>query len=316
MKRYLNLFVILFLPLMSSYGDITVGGNLVSNVSGANAVVAGGNIIYNTIKASSADPLLEMMEVDEMGHVTRKSVPGFVGEKSIKRVLLLTANTTETQCLHAVAKKANLDIKMMSIGDQTVYRFGKIGNIEVWHLQPPAMGMLNPGNTPYSIMKVFPHIKPNYLIAVGIAFGIESKHKLGDILVSRSVFAYEAKKETNERIYYRGDRATSTMMGNIETALHTWKGVKVRSGLIASGNTLVNSQKFLKRLLTQEPELVGGDMETFSLYSIAAMEENCKWVMIKGISDWGNGTKNDNYHEIAATNAAEFTMYLLRKGNM
>jgi hypothetical protein len=41
-----------------------------------------------------------------------------------------------------------------------------------------------------------------------------------------------------------------------------------------------------------------------------------KWMMIKGISDWGDGSKNDAHHRIALENVGQFIFHLIRDGNL
>jgi nucleoside phosphorylase len=178
------------------------------------------------------------------------------------------------------------------------------------------MGMLEPGATPLILMSVFKDIHPDYVIATGIAFGRKSKgHNLGDILVSRQLVNYESRKEVNGDIIFRGDKVTSSMLGRINAAIHNWKGATVHQGVVLSGNALVNSKEFLEHLAKREPEYVGGDMESYGVYAVASMM-GAQWIMIKGISDWGDGSKNDNFHKLALENVGKFIFYTAEQGNL
>jgi len=58
------------------------------------------------------------------------------------------------------------------------------------------------------------------------------------------------------------------------------------------------------------------DIETYGICAAARMVE-VKWIMIKGISDWGdNSSKNDNSKEIALRNSARFIFHTIRDGNL
>lgn len=233
-----------------------------------------------------------------------------------KRVLVVTATNYETGVFHEVAKKLNIPIQKDIIQDHIVYSFGEVGGVDVFHMQPGMMGMAEPGSTPFILMSVFRDLRPDYIIATGIAFGRQSKgHSLGDILISRQVVNYESRKETNGDIIFRGDKVTSNMLERINGGIHNWKGAPVHDGLILSGNALVNSQKFLDYLSKREPEFSGGEMEAYSAYAVASMMK-AQWIMIKGISDWGDGTKNDKYHHIALENASKFIFHVIQDGNL
>ena len=238
-------------------------------------------------------------------------------EKPIeKTLLLLTATNYETEIIHQIAQKVGLKITKQIINDQIVYSMGNLGGIAIFHMQPGMMGMLEPTCTSLVLMNVFRDVNPKYIIATGIAFGRQSKgQQLGDILVSRQLVNYESRKELNGDIYFRGDKVTSPMLARINAGIHTWKGAKVHQGLVLSGNALVNSKEFLDYLTKKEPEYGGGDMESYGVYAVASMM-NADWIMIKGISDWGDGSKNDESHKIALQNVGEFIFHVIKEGNL
>lgn len=233
-----------------------------------------------------------------------------------KKVLIITATNYETNILHEEAKKQGFTPEKEVLHDHIVYSLGNIGGVDVVQMQPGMMGMLEPSSTPLVLMSVFREVAPQYVIATGIAFGRQSKgQKLGDILVSRQVVNYETRKAANNDIIFRGDKVTCPMLERANAAINSWKGVKIHQGLVLSGNTLVNSKEFLAQLEKREPEYVGGDMEAYGAYAVASMMK-AQWIMIKGISDWGDGSKNDDFHKIALQNACDFILHLIKEGNL
>ncbi|OHE73654.1 MAG: hypothetical protein A2Y14_04210 [Verrucomicrobia bacterium GWF2_51_19] len=232
------------------------------------------------------------------------------------RLLILTATNYETKKIHKEAEKVGLKIAKEAVRDQVVYNMGTLGGVEVFHMQTGMMGMLEPNATPLALMSVFRDIHPQYVVSTGIAFGNKGKGQtLGDILISRQVANYETRKEKNGEILSRGDKVTSPMLPLVNASIHNWKGAKVHQGLTLSGNALVNSESFLHYLAQREPEYLGGDMEAYGVYSVSSMM-GAKWVMIKGISDWGDGTKNDAFHSIALHNAGQFIFHMIQDGNL
>lgn len=233
-----------------------------------------------------------------------------------KKLLILTATNFETGIIHESAQKAGLEIQKELVHDHIVYRMGTLGGVDIIHMQPGMMGMLEAGSTPLILMSVFRDLQPDYVIATGIAFGLQSKGQtLGDIVVSRQLVNYESRKESSGKIIFRGDKATSPMLERVNGGIHSWKGVKIHQGVVLSGNALVNSKEFLAHLEQREPEYVGGDMESYGVYAVASMM-GAKWIMIKGISDWGDGTKNDNYHHVALENVGQFIFHTIKEGNL
>ena len=235
---------------------------------------------------------------------------------SRKTLLILTATNFETGVIQQEAKRAGLTVQKDMIHDHIVYRLGTLGGVDVVQMQPAMMGMLEPNSTPLMLMSVFRDLRPDYIIATGIAFGRQAKgHALGDILVSRQVANYETRKESNGNIYFRGDKVTSPMLERINAGIHNWQGAKVHPGLVLSGNVLVNSKEFLEHIGAREPEYEGGEMEAYGAYAVASMM-GAQWIMIKGISDWGDGSKNDAFHKVALENAGQFIFHVIKEGNL
>jgi len=79
----------------------------------------------------------------------------------------------------------------------------------------------------------------------------------------------------------------------------------VHPGLIVSSDTLVNNAELKKQIMNDWPLAVGGEMECYSLYT-AGRWKSIPWILIKGISDWGDGTKSDDrpYHPLASASSA------------
>lgn len=151
----------------------------------------------------------------------------------------------------------------------------------------------------------------------GIACGLQrKKQKLGDILVSVQMFNYTLqKRDIKSGVILRGSKphAPTTLLDRFRSGELDWKHVPVHFGLIMSGETLINDPKFRDLLLEHEPEAIGAEMEGFGLY-VAADEAKKDWILVKGISDWGDGKKHDKEQPTAARNAARFVKHVLETG--
>ena len=118
----------------------------------------------------------------------------------------------------------------------------------------------------------------------------------------------------------RGDRVTATprLLDRFEAGTVDWEGAKVHSGLVMSGDKLVDSPSLKEELLSHEPEAIGGEMEAAGLYA-ASYKGKVDWIMAKGICDWGEGKNHphkDRDQALAARNAAEFVLHVIRKGGL
>lgn len=169
---------------------------------------------------------------------------------------------------------------------------------------------------------------PKAVFNVGIAFGRKIKQqKFGDVLVSDRVADFDSRKvEAEGKTHFRSavPEISPKMRAAITVAEKLWKTTKnpppsLYLGLIVSSGALVNNEA-LKSLMFEPPfeEAIGGEMEAYGLYSAANWESVSHWILIKGISDWGDGTKSekDEFHYVAADNAAQFLHTLCSIGDM
>ena len=114
--------------------------------------------------------------------------------------------------------------------------------------------------------------------------------------------------QKNYQVYVRGDKITaSPKLLNIFTSSSIdWKKNSVNFGLIASGEKLVDSKRFLNQLKKREPEIIGGEMEGAGLVSVG--QNNLKpWIMVKSICDWGY-KKSSEFQMQAAKGVFEYIL--------
>ncbi|WP_135378618.1 hypothetical protein [Desulfosporosinus sp. Sb-LF] len=176
------------------------------------------------------------------------------------------------------------------------------------------MGLTGPGASIMTLSKAMDKFKPDYIIMGGIAFGANpDKQKIGDVLIASQIWNYEIKKVNETKIIPRGDKTqVSTYLRQISdmTAVD-WTSSGVHIGVIASGETLVNSKDFINTLKEQESEIIGGDMESAGLITVAIGNQvDC--IMVKAICDWGYD-KTDENQELAAFNSMKFIIETVKK---
>src|SRR6202042_3619096 len=84
-------------------------------------------------------------------------------------------------------------------------------------------------------------------------------------------------------------------------------GLTVHIGRFLCGNPLVDYDIERRRLIAFDPQAVGYEMESYGI-AAEARQRDVPWVLVKAISDWGNGLKKrkkEGSQKLASHNAAE-----------
>lgn len=182
--------------------------------------------------------------------------------------------------------------------------------------------------------------RPRAILLMGIAAGIRGKVRIGDVVFSERVLSYEPaalvrrdgvstseprpeieriphailqdlmgyrsdQKRLQERFLRAGGVFPEPPPGKQEEyRLHVATGVHAHPGTIASGEKLLRDPS---KLITLRSQLHGkvevGEMEAAGLVE-ACRQGGVPWLVIRGISDFGDEFKNDHFHTFAARAAA------------
>jgi nucleoside phosphorylase len=195
---------------------------------------------------------------------------------------------------------------------------------------------------------------PRIVILMGIAAGVRGKVKIGEVVLSERVVAYEPaalvesengmKEEPRPDIdrvshtilqdlasYGRPDSArleetfrraggvipTATAGHEAEFDAHVASGIHAHQGTIASGEKLLRAPEKLLQLRELHGKIEAAEMEA------AGVVDGCRpgavpWLIIRGISDFGDSLKDNRFHAFAAWAAAavlyDFILYGLELG--
>ena len=199
-----------------------------------------------------------------------------------------------------------------------------------------ALQTLSQGEGP--VASAFSHLRetfnPEVMVLTDIAGGINRDVHLGDVVVATRVICYDLRKETSERIIRRGqERQAPAGIGHAVNRFFADHGepaiitsqvpgtapghVRVLKGLAGSGNAVIahRDSEIVSYLLAFNDKILAVDMESdgFSqaFHDRPRAERPSGWLIIRGISDHADGQKNDDYHRIAASNAAAVLRALL-----
>jgi len=173
--------------------------------------------------------------------------------------------------------------------------------------------------------------QPANLLMVGIAGGVRGKVELGDVVVAKFVFYYELAKLTSAGEQHRPEQfPTDTLLRSRAYSYEAtdWKSkiAVARPGTplvestlpnvhfepIASGEKVIADLETLPQLLQACPKLVAVAMEGAGVARAARTHKDPpRFLEIRGICDFADPNKNDDWHGYAANAAAAFTIGLL-----
>ena len=230
-------------------------------------------------------------------------------------VVLLTVNKAETQAVLKFFSSDPRKVTLVTKRGRPYNILDSIGPLRIVHTT------CEQGRSPAqeATKEAILAWQPVAVIGVGIAFGLQKeKQKLGDVLVSKTIQDYEPSKfDFDGTVIYRGAKPPAfpklfDAVAHLDKTLGqdpSWP--RVHFGNILSGDKLVNHHRVRNQLLQIDPEAIGAEMEGAGISS-AAHRHNVPWIIIKGISDWGDGTKaHQSKQQLAAENAALVTKKLL-----
>jgi len=196
------------------------------------------------------------------------------------------------------------------------------------------IGLLDMGNNEAAVAttKLLQRWQPANLMMVGIAGGVRGKVKLGDVVVSKFCHYYEIAKLTPEGDQPRPEQflCDRLLYGRAYAYEDSeWKGQigvprpgsvqsenslpEVHFAPIGSGDKVIADTETLPQLLQECPKLLAVAMEGAGVARAATNHTNPpRFLEIRGISDFADNQKDDNWHAYAANVAAAFTIGLLR----
>lgn len=240
----------------------------------------------------------------------------FVPEPKTVSFLLLVATDIEEDELHLAIETAGYQrAANISIDRGIVSRYVKLPTIELFVCRSSAGGSGVSGSHLVA-SDAIRSLKPGFVISSGICFGFEEKGlSIGDIIVSESITNYETVRQGSSEIRERGNNIPCgpTLLSSAREVMRKYRkiddGPKAKSGLVLSGEKLIDSVEFMNALSVRFPDALGGEMEGVGINS-SSTAKGVEWILVKAICDWGHdkGKKNQ---KLAATTSSKFTMDLI-----
>jgi len=234
--------------------------------------------------------------------------------KRVTKILICIATDIESKTLYDIVKSKGFSPSIEYFTSFSAVHFGPVNDCEIYFCQSQK-GSVGSGGSCLTTYDGIKEIRPNFVISLGIAFGANNeKQNIGDILVASQVQCYEPERVGSDKIIPRGDRmpADPILLNRCDTAKLTWHDSKVHTGLILSGEKLVDNPEFKKKLLDIEPEAIGGEMEGAGIIA-ACYRKSVPWVIVKGICDWAENKESVGQLQ-ASLNTFNFFWHVLDSG--
>lgn len=191
--------------------------------------------------------------------------------------------------------------------------------------------------------------RPRAVLLMGVAAGLRGKVKIGDVVLSERVVAYEPVAPVRsdggtveatgpevdraphsmrqDVVHYRGDprrlQAAFERAGGVIPAptadqadafrVHVADAIAARSATIASGEQLLLDPSTLIAVRALDGKGEVGELEAIGVVE-ACRRAAVPWLVIRGISDLGDELKDDRFHAFAACAAAAVLHDFLTRG--
>ena len=214
---------------------------------------------------------------------------------------------------------------------------GKYGQYPVVvGMSAPARNKQGPLSATHVARTIIEVVKPDYVIAIGICYGMDRiKSSLCDIAVSSMICDFtclkvesEGQDKTKIKLEPRGNMPSvgNTLLNVFSSPLdfkmprpHSddTEEVKVLCGPFIARPDLINDPKYKEELKRLRPDAIAGEMEGAGIMAAVENATDVKAIIIKAISDWADGTKDDtrDWKPFACDAAAKYVHHQMEKEN-
>lgn len=230
------------------------------------------------------------------------------------RILICTAADIEPEMLESRLRALGMAAAPRFEGSFAYWDFGEYKSCRLFATQSQAGG----GGSGGALLTVDDGIRaiaPHCIVSLGIAFGASSeKQSIGDILIPRQVQDYERVRAGEKEVRPRGDKMPThpVLYARCDVAKASWNRCRIHTGLLLSGEKLVDDPELKKYLWELFPEAIGGEMEGAGI-SAACYRRQIPWIAVKGICDWGEN-KGDEGQSLAVRRSIDFFIHVLKNG--
>lgn len=162
-------------------------------------------------------------------------------------------------------------------------------------------------------------LNPSYVFVFGVAAGVVDRVELTDVIVATHIFYYEQAKLHAGMVEirpqsYRTDALLHKRLSNFALSYDAADtDCQVKFGPFAAGEKVVADSRAVEELKKSEPKLLGIEMESYGVArAVAGAFHRPRFIAVRGVSDFANERKNDEWRAQALHNASKFLVAFLR----
>ena len=159
------------------------------------------------------------------------------------------------------------------------------------------------------------NFNPDFIISTGVAGGLDSSLKIGDIAVANKLVQHDMDTTSLgdakglisgiNKVYFETDNdLTNIILKAIED-----QNINYKLGIIASGDTFINGNK--GDVIKNEFNAISCEMESASV-SLVCYQNNVKFACFRAISDNGDDNSNNDYSDNLAK-ACEISNIIIKE---
>ena len=231
-----------------------------------------------------------------MKDVNKPTAWSYIGNSTL--FLMVTAVDVEREALNGKLTPITSQELFRCLDGGHTYYIGKLGAYPIIHVQCGQMGTSARDGAINTVKDAILAWRPDAVIMTGIAFGLkQQEQRMADVLVSSTLCSYESVKlRDSDGGYLIGEvppagRLLLNRFANC--AIPPDAEFQRHVGRILCGSKVIDSKDFRDTLAGNHPDAIGGDMESYGVYSASASENISEWIIVKGISDWAYGKSED-----------------------
>ena len=176
--------------------------------------------------------------------------------------------------------------------------------------------------------------RPSVVVMTGICAGVEQSVALGDLVIAVQCFEHASGQLVDGEIVPLQNRISlqpwfldylmsisdsqsfaTTIQSGYPGQLPEDFAMRIHYGPMACGPLVVKDHKYMAKLRSHEHSLLALDMESYGVALAASMcstpARTVHAVIVKGVVDYADGAKNDEWHDYAAYASAAFARHIL-----
>jgi nucleoside phosphorylase len=182
-------------------------------------------------------------------------------------------------------------------------------------------------------------LRPNHVLMVGIAAGLKEKVHLGDVIISTQIIYVEQAKlvPTGPEARPLAQQADPDLLAGAKNYNDmNWRKLisvkrpqeksvvslgtefpQIHFGPFVIVEGVMANKELVDDLKRYHSKIIGIEMESYGACRAAfSAPERPAFLSIRGVSDYGDTEKDDDWHEYASASAAAFTIGFLRYGSV